>query len=445
MKKKKLVLCLLVIVAVFVASGITYQRLGNVYAREAAKQDSADSSDSAPKLEDTHTQNQASEITVYDENGKEVKLSDFFGRPLVVNFWASWCPPCKREMSVFQNAINQYGDNVTFLMINATDSERETKEAAQQFLSTNDYHMNVLYDLDGSAEQTYQLLYLPRTLVIDENGTIVQDHVGELSETELQQMIEKIYSGKKRSEVLDDYKNMSITYLFGNKTEVLDSATIQSWLKVNGSEVNVDEEKVQEYVSELAAKYDTANKKRIFQTTGRETVTFNRSEYGYQIDQEKEKEQIIADIKSKSAVKREPVYSVVGIGRNGLDDLNGSYVEVSLEKQHLWLYKNGELITETDIISGLPTEDRATYTGVWAIAYKASPYTLSSKEYGYSTEVKYWMPFVCGQGLHDADWQTKFGGDVYKTKGSHGCINLPSDQAAIIYQTVEKQYPVICY
>lgn len=142
---------------------------------------------------------------------------------------------------------------------------------------------------------------------------------------------------------------------------------------------------------------------------------------------------------------REPVYSKSGYSRNGTDDLNGSYIEVSLDQQHLWLYKNGVLVTETDIISGLPVDGRETYRGAWPIAYKASPFTLSSDVYGYDTTVTYWMPFVYGQGLHDASWQTNFGGDTYKTKGSHGCINLPSDQAKIIYETIDKGYPILLY
>ena len=71
--------------------------------------------------------------------------------------------------------------------------------------------------------------------------------------------------------------------------------------------------------------------------------------------------------------------------------------------------------------------------------------TLSSDVYGYDTTVTYWMPFVYGQGLHDASWQTSFGGDTYKTKGSHGCINLPPDQAKIIYETIDKGYPILLY
>ena len=140
------------------------------------------------------------------------------------------------------------------------------------------------------------------------------------------------------------------------------------------------------------------------------------------------------------------VYSIRGLQRNGKDDLAGSYIEVSLDNQHLWLYKDGALVTETDIVSGAPTPDRETYRGAWPIPYKASPFNLTSDVYGYDVKVNYWMPFVYGQGLHDASWQSSFGGNRYKTgAGSHGCVNLPTDQAALIYNTIESGYPIILY
>ena len=250
---------------------------------------------------------------------------------------------------------------------------------------------------------------------------------------------------KQEKEILKGYKNVSIIYTFGNKTQTLENKKIMTWLKVRDSKVVVSKKKVSKYVEKLASKYNTRHKRRKFQTMDGKTVTLDQNEYGYQIDQKKEVKKILKDIKKKIPVSREPVYKVKGLGRNGNDDLNGSYLEISLTKQHLWLYKEGKLVTQTDIISGSPTKDRSTCVGAWKIAYKASPYTLSSKEYGYRTKVQYWMPFVCGQGLHDADWQSEFGGDVYKRKGSHGCVNLPHGQARIIYKAVTSGYPVICY
>ena len=276
-----------------------------------------------------------------------------------------------------------------------------------------------------------------------------------------QAAVETYVEGQIRSQVATDYPKTGLeieipsdVYLKAavtqdsqelQETQVLDNATICSWLVISDDSVSIDTAQAQEYIKNLATKYNTIYKPRSFTTTGGETITIEGNEYGYRVDQDGELAQLLADIDGGAAVTREPVYSKSGYSRNGTDDLNGSYIEVSLDQQHLWLYKNGVLVTETDIISGLPVDGRETYRGAWPIAYKASPFTLSSDVYGYDTTVTYWMPFVYGQGLHDASWQTNFGGDTYKTKGSHGCINLPPDQAKIIYETIDKGYPILLY
>ena len=131
--------------------------------------------------------------------------------------------------------------------------------------------------------------------------------------------------------------------------------------------------------------------------------------------------------------------------RNGTDDLAGSYIEVSLDSQHLWLYKDGALVTETDIVSGAPTPERETYRGAWPIAYKASPYNLSSSEYGYNVTVKYWMPFNGGVGFHDASWQPTFGGSRYQTNGSHGCVIMPPEMAGKLFELISAGTPVVVH
>ena len=245
---------------------------------------------------------------------------------------------------------------------------------------------------------------------------------------------------------LSNYRNASVTYTFGETTEVLGSDVISSWIKVDGETISIDQAAAQEYVSNLAVAYNTIYVPRTFHTSYGNDVTVSSNEYGFQIDQEAELAQLLKDIQSGKPVTRDPIYSISGMKRNGKDDLAGSYIEVSLDNQHLWLYKDGALITETDIVSGAPTPERETYRGAWPIAYKASPFTLTSDVYGYNTKVTYWMPFVYGQGLHDASWQSSFGGNRYKTgAGSHGCINLPKDQAALIYNTIDGGYPIIIY
>ena len=244
---------------------------------------------------------------------------------------------------------------------------------------------------------------------------------------------------------LQKYKGVSVTYTFGKETQVLDNATICSWLVISDESVSVDTAQAQEYIKNLATKYNTIYRPRSFTTTGGEAITIEGNEYGYRVDQEGELTQLLADIDGGAAVTREPVYSKSGYSRNGTDDLNGNYIEVSLEQQHLWLYKNGALVTETDIVSGLPGEGRETYRGAWPIAYKASPFTLSSDVYGYDTTVTYWMPFNGGIGFHDATWQAYFGGDRYTYAGSHGCINMPLDAAATLYSIIDTNVPIVCF
>ena len=134
------------------------------------------------------------------------------------------------------------------------------------------------------------------------------------------------------------------------------------------------------------------------------------------------------------------------------DDIGNTYVEVDLGNQHLWYYKEGTLIMDTDFVSGTYTvSDRRTPSGTYSLMYKQKDQVLRGTRradgtYEYESPVKYWMPFVYGQGLHDASWQSAFGGNRYKTgHGSHGCINLPEDQAALIYNTIDGGYPIIIY
>ena len=245
---------------------------------------------------------------------------------------------------------------------------------------------------------------------------------------------------------LNKYRTASVTYTFGSAKEILDSSVIQSWIKINGTEISIDEGAAKSYIEKLAADYNTIYVPRTFRTSYGNDVSIPGNEYGYRIDQAGELKQLMEDLKSGTPVSREPVYEISGFQRNGRDDLAGSYIEVSLDNQHLWLYKDGALVTETDIVSGAPTPERETYRGAWPIPYKASPFELTSDEYGYNVKVKYWMPFVYGQGLHDASWQSSFGGSRYKSgAGSHGCINLPTDQAALIFNTIDSGYPIIIY
>lgn len=245
------------------------------------------------------------------------------------------------------------------------------------------------------------------------------------------------------------YCKASVVHTFGEETMAIDWDTIRNWLVMEGDNAYISEDALYEYVTEMAGKYDTLYYERSFTATDGRTITLSSNDYGYQIDVDAEVSQLLADIESNTKVEREPVYAVRGFSRNGRDDLNGNYVEVNLTAQHLWLYRNGGLVIESDFVSGLPKNGRETTTGAFPIAFKASPYNLKggggSGSGSWDVDVQYWMPFHDGQGLHDASWRSSFGGNIYQTNGSHGCVNLPSNVAAVIYENVDANFPILLY
>lgn len=240
--------------------------------------------------------------------------------------------------------------------------------------------------------------------------------------------------------IYNSYCKAKITLTFGEQKEIVDWKMVQTWLNIEGGEATLNEEAVYNYVYELASRYDTLYYARDFTAHDGRTIHYESSDYGYQIDRDAEAQQLIQDIYANTAVEREPVYAVKGYKRNGRDDIDGTYVEANLTQQHLWFYIDGELVVETDFVSGLPRDGRETATGVFMIPYKKSPETLTGDTW--EEEVTYWMPFHDGQGLHDAPWRNEFGGNIYQSGGSHGCINLPPAAAAVIYENMQERMPI---
>ena len=118
-------------------------------------------------------------------------------------------------------------------------------------------------------------------------------------------------------------------------------------------------------------------------------------------------------------------------------------MEINLTAQHLFFYKNGSLIVESDFVSGNASKHYDTPTGIYGLTYKERDATLRGEDY--ASKVAYWMPYCNNVGMHDASWRSSFGSNIYKTSGSHGCVNLPASAAKKIFENIEKGDPVLVY
>ena len=242
---------------------------------------------------------------------------------------------------------------------------------------------------------------------------------------------------------MNKYSKASITYQIGKSSEVLDASVYSDWMRLNKNLKPVlSKRKVEEYVNTLAKKYNTCYMAKKLKTSYGKTVTIPLSHYGWKVDNEAEVNQIIDDIKAGKAVTRDLNYSMTANSHDG-NDFGDSYVEINLTAQHLFLYKKGKLVIETDFVSGNVSKGNATPTGAYGITYTEKNATLRGENY--ETPVTYWMPFAGNVGMHDAYWRSSFGGSIYKTAGSHGCINLPPSAAKVIFENVSKNYPVLVY
>lgn len=260
-------------------------------------------------------------------------------------------------------------------------------------------------------------------------------------------------------EQLNELAGARIVYkLPGDGEKVLDGPRLKEWLEVDedGNYYRDDalwEECMAEFVLELADEVDTVYKEHPFTThSGDEIMLPGRGYYGYRIDKTNETEELRWQLEDNEQLEREPVYWRTEASTP--DDNHGfgsDYVEVDLTQQHLWIYEDGKVILETDIVSGEDDKEHRTPAGAYFAYDKKTDTTLRGDkqddgEWGYETDVDYWIRLTdTGIGMHDASWRYYFGGNIWKWNGSHGCINIPSKIMPTIYEIVYQNMPVAVY
>lgn len=239
-------------------------------------------------------------------------------------------------------------------------------------------------------------------------------------------------------------QNTSLAMVICGNVEVLTAENMNQWLQETEShEWNVELDAFRAYAEQLAEKYNTQGVPRKFVTHAGKTITMYKGDYGWALDTEATAQALLEKAQSGGNAYVEPQWKKKAKSYVKGDDIGDSYVEVDLSKQKVWLYENGECLLETDCVTGTYGTERETPGGVYSLSYKQSPAVLNGP--GYSSPVQYWMPFNGGIGLHDASWRSQFGGEIYRSNGSHGCVNLPTEAAKKIYETVSKGYPIVCH
>lgn len=248
---------------------------------------------------------------------------------------------------------------------------------------------------------------------------------------------------QQKAAQLNEYLGIKITYQMGSDTISVTGQQLVDWLSFDDEgNATLSEDKAADFVANLRYNYATIFSNREFTTSYGQTITVEGGDYGWWMDTDATTEALVEAILNKESTTLEPVWrqeaAVLGAGAKG--DFGNTYVEVNLTAQHLFFYKDGQLVIESDFVSG---KNDATPTGTYSLTYKERYATLEGENY--SSPVSYWMPFSGNVGLHDASWRTSFGGTLYKSGGSHGCVNLPIETAKTIYQNIPDTAAIIVY
>lgn len=254
-------------------------------------------------------------------------------------------------------------------------------------------------------------------------------------------------------DAMNKYVNASITYPM-NEPVVVDKALISQWLQVDGEmKVSLNTEAMKQWFTAFGDKYDTQGTTRTFTTPAGKSATVTGGTYGWSIDEDTELVNLQNSILNGEVVTREPAYYAGGTAAaHSGQDWGNTYAEVDMSAQHMWYVQNGQVVLETDVVTGEQIPSKITPEGVYSLMWKQPNSVLvgdinpDTGEPAYRTKVKYWMQVTSsGVGFHDAIWQTAFGGTLYQIPGtgSHGCINMPLDQAGALFNMIEPGTPVI--
>lgn len=301
----------------------------------------------------------------------------------------------------------------------------------------------IIPDETGTELDTNSVCDVVRTALTNCDASVDIAEAGCYVEADIKEDSPSIVSGYSAAE---DFLSIDAVYDFaGYKISIpKEELAAMAYLDESGN-LKISKDKVYEYAAKFAQQYTTVGTERKFKTHNGDIIGISGQYYGWIIDEEKEAEELYELICKKESFTKEPACEKKGYAMGEMNDIGNTYIEIDLTNQHLYYYVDGKLVLDNDIVSGwlYNPNNYKTPGGLFAMDNKA--YKVDLVGPNYRTPVTYWMGFNGGIGIHDATWRSRFGGDIYKYDGSHGCINLPLSFAAQVYEIADPGMPVLCY
>lgn len=319
------------------------------------------------------------------------------------------------------------------------------------FVNYQNGQFEIVPEVEGTTVDRDILYAALEEVILKSDKEINAEQVGAYKQPQVRQDSEVLAAEQGE---LNALVNASVTYKLPKGDEVLDGNTLRTWLLVDeqghfGKDDTVFEERLIEYVAALSERTDTIGTERPFTTTGGREIMVGGGVYGWKVNQNEEIATLRQNLANNEQLEREPIYSSreVTTENNGFGN---TYIELDLGEQNLYFYQDGQLVMESEFVSGRMTRARYTPPGIFNLYYKTRDRVLRGSvqpdgTYEYESPVSFWMPFNGGIGFHDASWRWSFGGTIYKYKGSHGCINMPYEKARVMYDLITKDIPIIAF
>lgn len=399
-----------------------------------------------------------SDIPVTDAEGREEKISleqagcsvDY--EKLLQELWEEqnpffWVTGLFAREQIKLEPIIEYDDTMLLSQINELPVVKEGKNAGtpKVFIQKTDngyvlienlYHIP---DADKIIEQILQEVKDGQeSITISEECYVDRPLTAEMKET--------LALWKK----VEELQNCQIVYDMGDTQVPIDAAVAAEWIAVDedGKILTEDgapflkEDCFKEYIASLAEEFDTYNVPREFLSTRGDVITIEKGNYGNQLDRKAEEAYLKEAFEERRKEVHTPSYTQEALYK-GKNDIGDTYIEIDMTNQTMYYYVDGKIEIETPIVTGNLSNGHKTPARVCYVYFMQRNRVLRGPDY--ASPVKYWIAVYEKIGIHDASWKKEYGGDIYKTNGSRGCINTPLEAVAKLYEMVEVGTPVIMY